>query len=35
MIFDSWILGWFTILNAATLVVALVAFAIGEARGRR
>lgn len=34
MIFDSRILDWFATLNAATLAMALVAFAIGEAPGR-
>ncbi|PRY95738.1 hypothetical protein BCF33_1365 [Hasllibacter halocynthiae] len=35
MFFDSWVLDWFVILNAATLIVAVVFFVLGEAgKGR-
>lgn len=35
MLFDSWVLDWFAILNLATLAVTTLVFLIGEARRTR
>lgn len=34
MLFDSWVLDWFALLNLATLSLAALAFAIGRLRNR-